>query len=478
MKNTYIHHITYACAWVLLTVACSGSEEQGTGTVPANTPDQAIAFATEVEETAPTTRAYQGTIDDVGVLKTVPEGFGVIAYLTDDQTWDAVKATASPDFMYNQPVRWDWQVRKTKTENGIEVPDEDNSIKDWVYSPLKYWPNSTDNVTPRYISFFAYAPFIERAAMGTTGITDMTNSIDKSPYLEYKMDEATGSVNTDLLWAEPCINATRNGNGLIYFEGTTERWQKVPLAFHHALAAVEVYVQRVYDEPVYSGNKPDKEEHTKLFVSELKLATTNTTTKGLFTGGRLDLQTGTWSSPTGTDAWAAGDKTLTYGEATFNDVVRGTTSSELAVVRDVELNKWGEGYNSATDSWSDDYGVDEEERLLFTNKAITLLPSGGEVTITPTLLYSMVTRDDDLLLSTLTDKDGHKYSRIVNTVAGNALTLNIERGKKYRLVIRIGAEHVTFEVVSVTDWDFPMRFDPNSIDAMNNEDIPHTINED
>ena len=384
--------------------------------------------------------------------------------------------------MYNQQVRWG-ALYTTTDEKGKAV-----NVEDWIYTPAKYWPNTTNNAAARFISFFAYAPFVEilNSSDGSTGqtagITTLTNNADKRPFLVYQLDETAGTVQADILWAEPCIDATRNGNGLIYFKDSKEMWQKVPLSFHHALAAVEVYVQRVYDEPTSSEKRPEAEQHTKLFVSQLQFQTTNSAASGLYSSGRLNLKTGKW------DSWDPGegfDETLTYSETIFNSTVRGTTSETLGAIRENELNKWAEGgtYDSEEEKWTwdskSDFGVDEEERLLFADKAITLLPSRGNITISPTLTYSMITRDDELLLSTLTDKDGHKYSRIVNTVTGNPLKLTLEAGKKYKLVIRIGVEHVEFEVVSVVDWDFPMRFNPAiGSDFKDEEPINHTLNED
>ena len=86
-----------------------------------------------------------------------------------------------------------------------------------------------------------------------------------------------------------------------------------------------------------------------------------------------------------------------------------------------------------------------------------------KVTLIPKLTYSMVVRDDALMVNYFTDSEGHKYSRIVNEVEGNSVTLDLEAGKRYTLLIRIGVEHVSFELVSVVDWDFPMRFTPDVI---------------
>ena len=45
-------------------------------------------------------------------------------------------------------------------------------------------------------------------------------------------------------------------------------------------------------------------------------------------------------------------------------------------------------------------------------------------------------------------------------------------------MLHIGVETVRFEVVSVTDWDFPMRFNPSIGSDFHQEEQSHTINED
>ena len=100
-----------------------------------------------------------------------------------------------------------------------------------------------------------------------------------------------------------------------------------------------------------------------------------------------------------------------------------------------------------------------------------------KVTLIPTLTYSMVVRDDALLVNYLTDNEGHKYSRILNEVEGNSVTLDLKPGKRYTLLIRIGVEHISFELLSVVDWDFPMRFTPNVVTDFENETIGHIVNE-
>ena len=109
-----------------------------------------------------------------------------------------------------------------------------------------------------------------------------------------------------------------------------------------------------------------------------------------------------------------------------------------------------------------------------------------KVTLIPTLTYSVVVRDDALVLRDdtttpvtgyMTDTEGHKYSRIVNTVKGNSLTLDLVAGKRYTVLIRVSAEHVSFELVSVVDWDFPMRYTPDVVTDFEDEDVGHRLDE-
>lgn len=447
------------CATLLQ--GCGSNDEAGVTAVSAGV----VSFSTGVGDGPwkEPTRATTGSIDDTEALKATEEGFGVIAYLTDDKTWSAATGGISdytttgayprPDFMYNQPVTWN------------------TTLSRWDYSPLKYWPNSTNNATARYVSFFAYAPFVEGTVIGTTGVTGMTWEQDLRPHVIYKVDESGNS--TDLLWANK-TDATRNGEGMIYFEGDDELWQAVPLEFKHALSCIDVYVQRIYDEPTYSGKKPaDDDNATKLFMHQLTLTATNTAENGLFKSGRLNLEDGTWSSYAdanhgGIQAWQAGKGTLSYPATAFVDHLAGTQSGEPEEIRNAELEKWGVSGS----------GVDEDEELLFKAGSIMLIPQSAEIDITPAISYAMVTRSDpsDLVYSPLTDAAGNHYTRIVNTVTGNDIRLKLVAAKRYKLVIRIGVEHVDFIVVGIEDWDFPIRLNP-TVSGATEEKIGHTLNE-
>lgn len=503
MKKTILYLLTIGA---MMLGSCSDNESDA----PLSGSNATVSFATDVQTLD--TRASVNDIVNTDTLKALPQGFGVFAYFTEAQTWKqattandnttplAVNDTQYPipDFMYNQQVTWGIQYVE-ETDNGSGGTTQ-TGVKDWVYSPLKYWPNTTNNTGNRYISFFAYAPYTseaEAAATDATGIIGLPTSTDKSPHVDFSIDD--DGFMPDLIYAS-CTDAERNGDGLIEVngEGAITKYQKVPLKFRHALARVDIYIVRDYDEPIHTGKKPDVEKQAKLFVSQLQLQSTSS----IYGKGTLHLETGEWSSPIGIKGDDT-DKARTYLETSFNDTISGTTREEsevngAAYIRDRELNKWGLIYDTTAkewvdistisdedwektenkDRWTNSYGVIETERLLLANnKPLIFMPQ--TLTLTPILTYSMVTRDNQLLLSHLTDTDGNKYSRILNTTAANSVSVNLEPGKRYKLVLRISAEHITFEVVSVVDWDFPIRFTPTIPDVNNyeEEEITHKLDE-
>ena len=154
----------------LLTVACSESKDepvvpqQGKNDTPAPTSwqstDHPIQFSASIGENADTraiTTSYGNSIvyglygdfhdgiEDDDDLQTA--GFGVFGFYTGTKKIGATgddKPTSIEDkeiVMLNQQVTWD------------------SGNSKWVYSPMRFWPASTGNM-----SFFAYAPYTSTAA--------------------------------------------------------------------------------------------------------------------------------------------------------------------------------------------------------------------------------------------------------------------------------------------------------------------------
>ena len=196
-----------------------------------------------------------------------------------------------------------------------------------------------------------------------------------------------------------------------------------------------------------------------------------------------------------------------YEMATYaNEQGAGLTDDEMQELdRDVEnviiegtglitFNYSNRASDAATWSWNDDgtknnddgtllSGVIETPRQLNLGmKTLMLIPQ--TLTLTPTVSYSLVTRDDALEHDYLIDTQGalgnnaRRFGRLVyENIPGNTLSLQMEAGKHYSLLLRIGAEHVALKVMSVEDWDFPIRFSPGVAGDFENKIYDHTVDE-
>ena len=137
------------------------------------TENSAVLFNTSIEKE---TQTRATSLDDAA-LKT--EGFGVLAYYTQNSAWSAAASTATPNFMHNQKVSW-------STANSM-----------WNYSPIRYWPNNTNDK----VSFFGYAPYEDSPTNGASkGIRLSANTVSGTPSINFSMN---GSIDNqvDLVYA-------------------------------------------------------------------------------------------------------------------------------------------------------------------------------------------------------------------------------------------------------------------------------------
>ena len=136
MKKIFLFAATAA-----MLAACSSEELTGVESAQQTTADNAINFSVYTPRTV--TRAGAAGDNNTAAIQT--KGFGILAYYTDDEKYD--KENSKPTFMYNTKV--------TKSGTGTF----------WEYNPVMYWPNEFGNTATAdyvdYVSFFAYAPYID-----------------------------------------------------------------------------------------------------------------------------------------------------------------------------------------------------------------------------------------------------------------------------------------------------------------------------
>jgi hypothetical protein len=191
-----------------LLAACS-NDADNEGYEPSN---MAIAF--EANEEGSATRA-PGMIVDTDALKTLQQGFGVFGSYTGRLTYE--NTTVSPDFMYNQQVKWETDA--------------------WTYSPVKYWPNNSTD----YVSFFAYAPYEATPKDDGRCIIDMSKRYDLGdPWINYRLAEdpwSTTKPQVDLLYGQHGDN-TNYTPWLDQQKPNDPVNNKLTFTFRHALACI------------------------------------------------------------------------------------------------------------------------------------------------------------------------------------------------------------------------------------------------
>lgn len=432
---------------------------------PSEDDDMRVSFGTYVEHngTSPT-RATDATANNIATDISTAErlqqvGFGVFAYYTDNQTYDDVKATAKPNFFWNQQVTYD-------ATNG------------WTYSPEKYWPNehgsqaiSTDK---DLISFFAYAPFVKAAGSTADGATATgastaitafsANSVTGDPYVNYKVsDDATQSQ--DLLWGVASSESKyldANGDWVKPTEGlpnlnfskqrTTD---KVRFRFKHALYRLGLTVKTTIGNS--SANAIiNPQNGTIVLIKEVKL-------KGAFPReARLNL----YNTEANTPNWQGRSYDDT-GASTI-DITKALMNSEIA---DLDYATSGQG-----DAWTakcEGGGVNSQGKQLLPSVTvedgksetayITMIPCTEASAVTVELTYTLQTIDPSLVLT-------GGYARQEHTLTQTIDFSGYEAGKTYVLNLVFNLQEMSF-TVDTEEWKEPIFFDPEAHDWVKDDDL-------
>ena len=333
MKKSYL---LIAAAAGMMLAACSQEDDFVAQNAAAQQGDGAVLFDTYLSNNS--TRAGQtGTMTTTTLQQT---GFGVMA-VTHNLTSAAV--TAGTDYAHELNFMWNQYV-------GYEASN-------WIYSPLKYWPNETATTNGTLsnadqqaaqakdkegVSFFAYAPYVN--ATPSTGVvtdapTDMgitaltSNAATTGAKVTYKVADGCGSAtdatkqpskSVDLLWGTssgfsyhpvstnsaeikpaglPVINMEKPGID-----------EKIKFDFKHALARIGMTVVGAFDQVAAGGTKA---AGTKVTIKEITVTGTDFGINGV-----LNLNNGT----AGLAKW----ESVQNGAATPADL-NGTVTSTITI---------------------------------------------------------------------------------------------------------------------------------------------------
>jgi len=385
-----------------------------------------------------TTRA--GYAGEVALDKLGSEGFGVFGYYTNGEKYSDF---AKPNFMYNQ------RVYNTSTTAGDYT---------WNYEPVKYWPNefgpdATSDELDR-VSFFAYGPYVEvtpgtGVVTGdhTSGIIGMTqNTVTGDPYVKYAVS-TDPAKQVDFIWGVAAeknkplaitgTNAVTAGSPFLDLI-KPQQGQTIKFDFHHALAALNVQVDALFDVDA-APSKDNVDDKSKIYIRSI-------TFEGIATEGAFNLNQAvngaSWSE-------LCCCNTIEEGAFTIYDGLRdGREGADIKAANEKTV-----GLNDAIIQKSGSAGVTNEAVNLFNStekdKSIYIIPATSATTpLKVNVVYDVETEDDDVI-TTLSDGVTKGVS-VTNNITKET-TLNLEAGKKYILKLHLGMTSVKFEA-EAADW--------------------------
>ncbi len=418
-----------------------------------------------------------GPTDDMNLdaLKTL--GFGVFATYTGTDAFEALANDkgANDNFMYNQQVTFDGA--------------------NWVYEPVKYWPNPTNGqaADAQKVSFFAYAPYADPAAAAadnTYGITGFSTAVAADDpkaatpvnhvhnFVNYKFSK--DKPNVDLMWGyqTKTVDATDPANPVVTYtinNNLTRTTEKVHFTFQHLLsklggsqegpsASVDPYdpayvanglVVKANAQTINPTNGFGEDNGTKITISKITIASAPETegtpavavtdidgtpisyaTEDLT--GKLDLYTGEFKL----DGAA---QNIQFSQTIANSVVDdpATTEDESKYSELADCLKEPVG-GITTFSDLTNKGVVSTAINVYKDESnpIILVP-GTKPVVDITITYYV--RTYDAKLGTL------KCSEVPQTVFGRIKFAEIKKNTKYNIVMILGLNDVKFEA-EVEDW--------------------------
>jgi hypothetical protein len=255
---------------------------------------------------------------EINTASLATKGFGLFASYTGKLKYE--NTTVSPDYMYNQKVTGE---------------SDNNGGYNWVYNPIKYWPNTTDQETGsnnEYVSFFAYAPYEADPKDDGRAIIDMSKKYDLGdPWINFRLPANPWGENggqVDLMYGVKTGGLTDSGWDDEMFidqqKPSNNDNYKMRFIFRHALACIgdEITIQLSPDMSAYING------YATITISKLTINYKNLTTKG-----RLVL-----NSPNGPN-W----KEIVSGELTTTRTFTKELTSPMALTATAQELSAGEG---------------------------------------------------------------------------------------------------------------------------------------
>lgn len=423
------------------------------------TPNYGMMDAVSFGAYNPRTITKGGVTDDMNTKALAKHGFGVFA--TYSGTADYTEATN--DFMYNQQV--------TSADEGST----------WTYSPIKYWPNPTSgqDAKAQKVSFFAYAPYADDAAIAdnTYGITGFSiDGTTKHNMLSYTFSK--DKPNVDLMWGykTKTVDTSTDPATVTYTinDNLTRTTDNVKFIFQHLLSKLggsqegNPGTPNPYDDASYVANGLVVKANAKSIAPTNGFGTNNGTKVTISkivicSAPAVDAISGQPVTDIDGNAisYAATDQTgkldLYTGEFTLDGAAQNIQFSQT-ITNKVDDPATPEDESTNSDSAIADclkepasftafsklpQGVVEKAINVYKDESnpIILVP-GTKPVVDITVTYFVRTYDEKLPAG---------YSEVPQTVFGRIKFAEIKKNTKYNIVMILGLNSVTFEA-EVEDW--------------------------
>ena len=457
----------------LMLAACSNDGEVAVNDGAAQLQSGPSAVAFDIYTSSATKAGGEG-IQTTSTLQEADKGFGVFAVLSENTVYDASQTT---NFMWNEHVTY--------------------AASAWTYSPLKYWPNETDNDSQSAtaesdhidrLSFFAYAPYVaERngysgmiegvtaysaaptadahnaTAGATTGIVALSanNDATNDPYIWY-VASPTPSKSVDLLWGvapagglsyTSVASGVNNTSGVAQIDGGVvsvaegmplvdlikpAKNEKIKFLFKHALARLGVTVVAAIDQISPGGDFEDTDGDDAYTTADA----THVAVESIVINA------------SGTN------KLYTEGRLNLKNTVANQSLWEktadpvtsLSIAESSELSKeilW-KSDEATTLAQTGFNGVDKKERNAMREGGAAdgdpayfmLIPTHLDTELTVTITYYVFTKDDKLASG---------YARTKNVISKVVTIPGLTNNKAYNLKLILGLTSVKLDA-EVADW--------------------------
>lgn len=397
--------------------------------------------------------------------------FGVFGYydsttLGETATAGVFSDASTPNFMYNQRVEG-WA-----TDGTAAIDDYTTAADSWIYSPVKYWPNNTNDV----LSFFAYAPHSSNISNSDCITFDLVDNMQGIPQLTYTLRENSQSV--DFVVAAPDYN---NKNTSDYSTDSG----KIEFKFYHLLTRVKF--SAYLDGASFSTDNTNIIDHdsTRVYLTKMIIlgadrssssdiyydkagAKITLESQGFFSTNTFTYNAAASSGSTsvatdgdieGVGSWAA-EPTASTSDYSLDWLLDKTTDTFYFAGDDPSAPQYNTYTNpNGVDVWdkneSDADGNSVGVTELFKTTTDTgqeylfLLPPNGtegvdsELNIYVYIEYDVVTMDHNITAG---------YSKITNRDVIKLPESTLQRGCAYNYLFGIGLYDVTVEA-TVQAWD-------------------------